>query len=187
MALLSATLGGPSIWALRIHQTTTYFTGMLSTTINAPPSGAAASTGTSLRWLGDLIADAVACRARMHALRLATPAVSLLLAAAATMRLRIKHQGRRSRSLALRHLTPKSLLMHYRPSLSWPQARYRASPPARTMPVMLRVAALPAVVKVNGIATAPTTALDFPRHTVSLTLRLPLRLPSDDQQPPASL
>ena len=55
-------------------------------------------------------------------------------------------------------------------------ARYRASPAARTMAVMFRVAALAAVVEVDGIATAPTTALDFLWHTGSLTLRLP----SDD-------
>ena len=60
-------------------------------------------------------------------------------------------------------------------------ARYRTSPPARTVPVMLRVAALVAVVEVDGIATAPTTTLDFLWHTVSLTLRLPLRLPGKGQ------
>jgi len=48
------------------------------------------------------------------------------------------------------------------------------------MPVMLWIAALAEMVEVDGIATAPTTALDFLWHTVSLTLRLPLRLPSDD-------
>ena len=55
--------------------------------------------------------------------------------------------------------------------------RYRTSPSAWAMPVMFRIAALAAVVEVDGIATAPTTALDFLWHTVSLTLRLPLRLP----------
>ena len=45
---------------------------------------------------------------------------------------------------------------------------------------MLWIAALPAMVKVDGIAAAPATALNFPWHTVSLTLRLPLRLPRDD-------
>ena len=59
-------------------------------------------------------------------------------------------------------------------------ARYRASPAARTMPVMLWIAALAAVVEVDGIAAAPTTALDFLWHSGSLTLRLPLRLPSDE-------
>jgi hypothetical protein len=48
------------------------------------------------------------------------------------------------------------------------------------MAVMLRVAALPAVVEIDGIATAPTAALDFLWHSGSLTLRLPLRLPSDE-------
>lgn len=59
-------------------------------------------------------------------------------------------------------------------------ARYRTSPTARTMPVMLWIAALAAMVEVDGIAATPATALNFPWYTVSLTLRLPLRLPRDD-------
>jgi hypothetical protein len=55
-------------------------------------------------------------------------------------------------------------------------ARYSTSLPARTMPVMLWIAALVAMVEVDGIATAPPTALNFLLHTVSQTLRLP----SDD-------
>jgi hypothetical protein len=35
LALVSVAHGGQSIWALRIHQTTSYFTGTLITTINA--------------------------------------------------------------------------------------------------------------------------------------------------------
>jgi hypothetical protein len=37
------------------------------------------------------------------------------------------------------------------------------------MPVMLWIAALATVVEVDGIATAPTTALDFLWHTGSHT------------------
>jgi hypothetical protein len=48
LALVSVALGGESIWALRIHQTTTYFTGMLTKTVNAAVS-ANADVGTSLR------------------------------------------------------------------------------------------------------------------------------------------
>jgi hypothetical protein len=48
------------------------------------------------------------------------------------------------------------------------------------MPVMLWIAALAAMVEVDGVVTAPTTPLDFLWHVVSLTLRLPLRLPRDD-------
>ena len=48
------------------------------------------------------------------------------------------------------------------------------------MPVMLWIAALAAMVEVDGIATAPATAPDVLWHTVSLTLRLTLRLPRDD-------
>jgi hypothetical protein len=63
-------------------------------------------------------------------------------------------------------------------------ARYRTSPPARTVPVMLWIAALAAMVEVDGIAAAPTSALEFLWHTESLTLRLPLRLPRDRQRTP---
>ena len=61
-------------------------------------------------------------------------------------------------------------------------ARYGTSPAARTMPVMLWIAALAAMVEVDGIATAPTTALDLLWHTVSPTLRLPsYDLPNTDK------
>ena len=55
-ALVSVALGGQSIWALRIHQTTTYFTGMLTKTISMAGSGAKASIGGSIRQLGALVA-----------------------------------------------------------------------------------------------------------------------------------
>jgi uncharacterized membrane protein YoaK (UPF0700 family) len=83
LALLSIALGGQGIWALHIHQTTTYFTGMLATTINAAASGATAGTGTSIRQLGAFLGGAIVSGATMHTLRLATPAVPLLLLAAA--------------------------------------------------------------------------------------------------------
>jgi len=41
------------------------------------------------------------------------------------------------------------------------------------MPVMLWIKALPAMVEIDGITTAATTARNFPWHTVSLPLRLP--------------
>jgi uncharacterized membrane protein YoaK (UPF0700 family) len=98
LALVSVALGGQSIWALRIHQTTTYFTGMLTRTINAGVS-ANAGIGTSLRQLGALLAGAILSGVILHALRPAAPAVPLLLlAAAATVDIRIRHQSRRSRS-----------------------------------------------------------------------------------------
>lgn len=98
LALVSVALGGQSIWALRIHQTTTYFTGMLTRTINAGVS-ANAGIGTSLRQLGALLAGAILSGVILHALRPAAPAVPLLLlAAVATVDIRIRHQSRRSRS-----------------------------------------------------------------------------------------
>jgi uncharacterized membrane protein YoaK (UPF0700 family) len=99
LALLSVALGGQSIWALRFHQTTTYFTGMLTTTINAAASGATAGTGTSIRQLGALFGGAIVSGATMHTMRPATPAVPLLLlAAAATVHIRNEHQNCTSRS-----------------------------------------------------------------------------------------
>jgi uncharacterized membrane protein YoaK (UPF0700 family) len=83
LALASIAMGGQSIWALRIHQTTTYFTGLLTVTINAAASGATAGTGTSFRQLSAFLGGAIVSGATMHTLRLATPAVPLLLLAAA--------------------------------------------------------------------------------------------------------
>lgn len=92
LALVSVALGGQSIWALRIHQTTTYFTGMLTKTVNAAVSSNA-GVGTSLRQLGALLAGAILAGAVLHALRPVAPAVPLLLlAAAATVKLLRKSQ-----------------------------------------------------------------------------------------------
>ena len=90
LALVSVALGGQSIWALRIHQTTTYFTGMLTKTISMAGSGAKAS----IRQLGALVAGAIISGAVLHSLRPAAPAVPLLLlAAAAAVHFRIKHRA----------------------------------------------------------------------------------------------
>jgi hypothetical protein len=93
---VSVALGGQSIWALRIHQTITYFTGMLTTTINLA-ARAQARIGTSIHQLGALLAGAITSGAVLHALRPATPAIPLLLAAAA-MHARIKRQSPSPRS-----------------------------------------------------------------------------------------
>lgn len=45
---------------------------------------------------------------------------------------------------------------------------------------MRRIAALAAMVEVDGIAAAPTTTLDFVWPFGSQAPRLPVRLPSDD-------
>jgi uncharacterized membrane protein YoaK (UPF0700 family) len=89
LALVALALGGQSIWALHIHQTTTYFTGMLTKTIDAAASGASvsgarASIGRSARQLGALLVGAVLSAAVLQNLRPAAPAVPLLLLAAAT-------------------------------------------------------------------------------------------------------
>jgi uncharacterized membrane protein YoaK (UPF0700 family) len=79
LALLAVALGGQSIWALRIHQTTTYFTGMLTTAISTASAGSMDRVRTSVRQLGALLAGAVLSGVVLSQLRLAAPAVPLVL------------------------------------------------------------------------------------------------------------
>jgi uncharacterized membrane protein YoaK (UPF0700 family) len=83
LALVSVALGGQSIWALRIHQTTTYFTGMLTTAINAAASRSPASTslGTSTRQLTALLAGAILGGTALRFLRSAAPVIPLVFLA----------------------------------------------------------------------------------------------------------
>jgi len=85
LALVSAALGGQSMWALRVHQTTTYFTGMLTRTISATGTGSPAGAGASARQLAALLAGAVLSGAALHWLRPAAPALPLSLLATATI------------------------------------------------------------------------------------------------------
>jgi uncharacterized membrane protein YoaK (UPF0700 family) len=97
LAVASVALGGQSIWALRIHQTTTYFTGMLTTTINSAAGGSTASVRTSIRQLGALIAGAVLCGLVLNAWRPAAPALPLVfLTAATTIQTMIGYRARGS-------------------------------------------------------------------------------------------
>ena len=59
---------------------------------------------------------------------------------------------------AYRNVGGDGTLVEFGPVLN---ARYRTSPPAQTMPVMPWIAALAAMVEVDGVAAAPTTPLDF--------------------------
>jgi uncharacterized membrane protein YoaK (UPF0700 family) len=79
LALVAVALGGQSIWAVRIHQTTTYFTGMLTTAISTASAGSMERVRTSVRQLGALLAGAVLSGVVLSQLRLAAPAVPLLL------------------------------------------------------------------------------------------------------------
>jgi uncharacterized membrane protein YoaK (UPF0700 family) len=83
LALLACALGGQGIWALRIHQTTTYFTGMLTTAIHAAAQGSKAQIAVSARQLAALVGGAVVAGIVLHEARLAAPAVPLLLLIAA--------------------------------------------------------------------------------------------------------
>jgi hypothetical protein len=80
-------LGGQSIWALRIRQTTTYFTGMLTRTISAAATGSptGASIGTAARQLAALLTGALLGGAMLHWLRPAAPAAPLTLLAMAAI------------------------------------------------------------------------------------------------------
>jgi hypothetical protein len=83
-ALVSAALGDQSTWALRIHQTTTYFTGMLTTTINAAAGGSTASVRVSVRQLCALTTGAALSGLVLNDWRPAAPALPLLFLTAAT-------------------------------------------------------------------------------------------------------
>jgi uncharacterized membrane protein YoaK (UPF0700 family) len=84
LVLASVAIGGQSIWALRIHQTTTYFTGMLTTAVNAAAGGSRAKAGVSIRQLGALITGAVLAGILLRDLRAAVPVLPVVLLAAAT-------------------------------------------------------------------------------------------------------
>ena len=83
LALVAVALGGQGMWALRINQTTTYFTGMLTRSINAAAAGSPASLATSARQLCGLLAGAIAGGVVLHLLRQAAPAVPVALLSAA--------------------------------------------------------------------------------------------------------
>ena len=96
LALVAAALGGQSMWALRIHQTTTYFTGMLTRAINAAATQPRGSTGlgASARQLAALLAGALLSGLALRWLPAAAPAVPLaLLALAAIVHFRSENQG----------------------------------------------------------------------------------------------
>jgi uncharacterized membrane protein YoaK (UPF0700 family) len=94
LALISVALGSQSIWALRIHQTTTYFTGMLTKTISTAATGPGAGAGASARQLAALLAGAMLSGAALHWLRPAAPVVPLsLLGAATILHLRVTRAG----------------------------------------------------------------------------------------------
>jgi uncharacterized membrane protein YoaK (UPF0700 family) len=85
LAVLSVAIGGQNVWALRIHQATTYFTGLLTTTINTAAGGSTAGAGVSIRQLTALLAGAVVSGAVLHSLRPVAPTLPLLLLAAAAI------------------------------------------------------------------------------------------------------
>ena len=84
LALASVAIGGQSIWALRIHQATTYFTGMLTTAVDTAASGSREKVRVSMRQLCALIAGAVLAGILLKELRFAVPVLPLVLLAAAT-------------------------------------------------------------------------------------------------------
>jgi Protein of unknown function (DUF1275) len=79
LALISAAFGGQSVWALRIHQTTTYFTGMVTNAVNAAVGGSTDRLRTALRQFAALLAGAALSGLVLSHLRPAAPAVPVLL------------------------------------------------------------------------------------------------------------
>jgi hypothetical protein len=68
---------------MRVHQTTTYFTGMLTTAIRTASAGSMGRVRVSARQLGAVLAGAVLSGVVLSELRLAAPAVPLVLLAGA--------------------------------------------------------------------------------------------------------
>jgi uncharacterized membrane protein YoaK (UPF0700 family) len=85
LALTSAAFGGQSVWALRVRQTTTYFTGTLTDAVNAAVSGSTDRLRTALRQFASLVTGAILCGVVLSQLRLAAPALSVLLLAMAIL------------------------------------------------------------------------------------------------------
>jgi uncharacterized membrane protein YoaK (UPF0700 family) len=84
LGLASAAAGGQSIWALRIHQSTTYLTGALTTAVDsAVGSGSARKAAPGVRQLCALIAGATLAGLLLQNLRPAAPALPLVLLATA--------------------------------------------------------------------------------------------------------
>jgi uncharacterized membrane protein YoaK (UPF0700 family) len=83
-------LGGQSIWALRINQTTTYFTGMLTRAIS---SGQQTSLWSAARQLAALIGGAALGGLLLSQLRLAAPALPLLFLAGALVTVALTREG----------------------------------------------------------------------------------------------
>jgi uncharacterized membrane protein YoaK (UPF0700 family) len=79
LALVAAAFGGQSVWALRIHQTTTYFTGMVTSAVNAAVGGSTDHLRTALRQFAALLAGAGLSGLVLSYLRPAAPAVPVLL------------------------------------------------------------------------------------------------------------
>jgi uncharacterized membrane protein YoaK (UPF0700 family) len=79
LALLSAAFGGQSVWALRIRQTTTYFTGMVTSAVSAAAGGSTDQLRTALRQFGALLAGAIVSGLVLWQLRPAAPALPVLL------------------------------------------------------------------------------------------------------------
>jgi uncharacterized membrane protein YoaK (UPF0700 family) len=79
LALLSAAFGGQSVWALRIHETTTYFTGMVTNVVNAAVGGRTDRLRAALRQFAALLAGAVLSGLVLSHLRPAAPALPVLL------------------------------------------------------------------------------------------------------------
>lgn len=96
LAAVTAAMGGQSIWALRIHQTTTYFTGMVTRAISAASEGSTGPVRTGFRQLAALLIGATLSGVVLSQLRLATPALPCILLTAAIVVHVVKNRSRQS-------------------------------------------------------------------------------------------
>jgi uncharacterized membrane protein YoaK (UPF0700 family) len=94
LAAASAAMGGQSIWALRIRQTTTYFTGLVTMAISAASERSAGPVHIAVRQLAALLTGAIVSGVILSQLRLATPALPCMLLAAALLAHVVESRGR---------------------------------------------------------------------------------------------
>jgi uncharacterized membrane protein YoaK (UPF0700 family) len=83
LAAVAVALGGQSIWALRIHQTTTYFTGLVTTAVSATSRGSTSQLRTGIRQFTAFICGAIVSGLVLSQVRMAAPALPVALLAAA--------------------------------------------------------------------------------------------------------
>jgi uncharacterized membrane protein YoaK (UPF0700 family) len=85
LAAVAVAMGGQSIWALRIHQTTTYFTGLLTSAISATSEGSRMRLRIGIRQFTAFMSGAIVSGVVLSHARMAAPALPVALLAMAAV------------------------------------------------------------------------------------------------------